>query len=194
MDSRGLFSWKTRAALVDELFDKLSDKDSFVRFVSEYFETAPAEIGAVMRCVPKLDRGRVELAFGEYHQNIERFAVLLHSSNPDHYKRAGALLHALYQAEPIVDIELESTTEELEAGYTRVTLGDAEHVLKFVEFYEQYHNHMLAFDLAYRCCAAYEAEPKVYDFDYLHNMCRYLASNKNLSVDSFFIIFKSLMM
>lgn len=45
-----------------------------------------------------------------------------------------------------------------------------------------------------QCCAAYEPEPRPYDFDYLHNVCRYLKANNNLSVDSLFILFKSLML
>ena len=190
----GLFFRLLLGDQVNGPFVDLSDKNFFVGFVTDYLQAAPQEIASVMRCTPKVDSGRVELAYGAYHQNIEKFAVLLRSSNPDHYKRAGALLHALYQSEPVVSVGLESSSEDLESGFTRVTLGDAQHILSFVEFYEEFHNQMLSFDIAYRFCASYEPDPRGYNFDYLHNVCRYLKSNKNLSVDSFFIMFKSLMM
>jgi hypothetical protein len=175
------------------LFVDLEDQYRFIEFVGEQLSSAPAEIRAVMRCTNKCDAARIAYAASEYQQNINKFAVLLHSKNPDHYKRAGSLLHALYQSKPIEEVVWESTPEELEAGYTRVTLGDAEHVLPFATFYEEFHNEMMAFDIAYRCCASYEENPPEYDFDYLHNVCRYLKSNDNLSVDSLFMLFKSLM-
>lgn len=175
------------------LFVSLEDEDFFVDFVGAFFRHAPEEISAVMRCRNKVDMDRLKYAFDLYKQNIERFAVLLKSSNPDHYKRAGALLQALLEAKAVSDVDLESNSDELESGYTRVHLGDAEHILPFVKFYETYFNEMMAFDLAYRCCAAYEECPREYDFDYLHNVCRYLKINANLPVDSLFMLFKSLM-
>ncbi|MEO4000297.1 hypothetical protein [Mesorhizobium sp. CAU 1732] len=175
------------------LFKELEDETRFREIVINHFENAPNEIGAVMRCVNRIDAARLTYAYGEYVQTVEKFAVLLQSENPDHYKRAGALLHALYQSEIISDVELESTSEELEAGFTRINVGDAEHILPFVQFYETFHNQMLAFDLSYKFCAAYEPEPRMYDFDYLHNVCRYLKQNSNLNVDSLFMMFKSLM-
>lgn len=175
------------------VFTDLENRDEFVAFVGRQLSEAPIELCAVMRVGNVWDKTRLEYAADEYSQNINKFTVLLHSRNPDHYKRAGALLHALYQSRPIVEVDWESTPEELAAGYTRVTLGDAEHVLPFAEFYEEYHNECMAFDIAFRCCASYEEAPPNYDFDYLHNVCRYLKSSTNLSVDSLFILFKSLM-
>lgn len=175
------------------LFRDLEDKQFFVDFVRARYLTGPSEINAVMNHKHVLDDGRLDYAYAEYMQNVSQFAVLLHSENPDHYKRAGALLHALYQSKIVTDLGLESSAEELEAGFTRVNVGDAQHVLKFVAFYEEFHNQMLAFNVAYQCCAAYEKEPRDYGFDYLHNVCRYLKANNNLSVDSLFLLFKSLM-
>ena len=176
------------------LFKDLEDEDHFVAFVSEKFEEVPGQIRSVMWCQPVIDRARVEYAHSQYMQNLEGFKLYLHSKNPDHYKRAGALLHALYRADCVTELNLEASSDDLEAGFTRVTMGDAEHVLHFVRFYEEYFNQLLAFHVSYKCCAGYEADPVTFDFDYLQNICRYLGSNQNLSMDSLFMLFKSLML
>ena len=67
-------------------------------------------------------------------------------------------------------------------------------MLKFPDFYNSFHNEILSFDLAYQICAAYEDDPREYDFNYLRNMCHYLAKNKDLTVDSLSMIFRSLML
>lgn len=176
------------------LFSQLDDDAGFKSFVEENFTEAPKEITSVVRCANVIDRDRLEFAANEYSQNIGKFALLLNSENPDHYKRAGSLLHALYQSKPIISVHWESTPEELESGFTRVNVGDATHVLPFAKFYQEFYNEMMAFDLSFRCCASYElSTPPKYDYDYLHNVCRYLKSNDNLSVDSLFMLFKSLM-
>jgi hypothetical protein len=175
------------------IFDRLDDTEYFVDFITKRITDAPLELSSVMFVRNVYDIERLSYAADEYRQNINKFAVLLHSRNPDHYKRAGSLLHALYQSQPIVSVECESSVEELEAGYTRVNFGDAQHILPFAKFYNEYANEVMSFDIAYRCCASYESKPPSYDFDYLHNVCRYLNLNKNLSVDSLFLLFKSLM-
>jgi len=146
-----------------------------------------------MHCDHEIDQARIEYAYNEYTQAIGRFAVFLDSKNPDHYKRAGALLHALATSKIVSRITLESNCEDLESGFTRVHQGDAQHVLPFVRFYDTFFNQALAFDLAYRCCAAYEDNPRSYDFDYLHNVCRYLYEEANTNIESCFMLFKSLM-
>lgn len=176
-----------------DLFQVLNEEEQFCAVVREHFVKAPNEIAAVMACDHALSDERIRYAFNEYKQNLATFSVLLHSANPDHYKRAGALLHALSNAQIVQTIKFESSEEDLAAGYTRVSNGDAEHVLPYVKFYSVYYNQTLAFDLAYKCCAAYEEEPRPYSFDYLHNVCHYLLRQSNLSLDSCFMIFKSLM-
>lgn len=176
-----------------DLFETLNDERTFCEFVRKNFVDAPREISAVMACDHTLSEARIRYAFNEYQQNLATFSVLLHSANPDHYKRAGALLHALSNAKIVEAIKFESSPEDLAAGYTRVSNGDAEHILQYVEFYDVYYNQTLAFNLAYKCCAAYEVEPKRYNFDYLHNVSHYLLTQSNLSLDSCFMIFKSLM-
>lgn len=178
---------------MNDLFNAIEDEDQFVVFVSEKYTRAPEEIADVMHCSISIDLARVKLAHGQYMQNLDKLKILLKSSNPDHYKRAGSLLHSLYQTDIIVEIDPESSADELEAGYTRVPKFDADSMAEFVRFYESYHNQFHAFDLAYRCCAAYESADKGYDFDYLQNMCRYLRGQSNLSLETFFMLFKSLM-
>lgn len=176
-----------------DLFEQLNDENFFTSFVKSHYQTAPREIASVMTCDHVIADDRITYAYGEYRQNISKFAVLLQSSNPDHYKRAGALLHSLASSDIVTDIVLGESVDNLEAGFTRVLVGDAQHVLPFVRFYETYYNQALAFDFAYRCCAAYEDEPRPYTLDYLHTVCRYLTVEPNLSLDACFILFKSLM-
>src|SRR5690554_55865 len=120
------------------LFTDLDDKGKFVEFVTQKYLETPPEIQAVMHCDHHLNDARIEYAYNEYCQNIQKFAVYLDSKNPDHYKRAGALLHALQQGSIITSVKLESSADELEAGYSRVTKADAEAIEPFVRFYEEY--------------------------------------------------------
>ena len=186
---QGFFDGKN----MNDLFDELNGEESFVEFVSKKYAEAPQEIAHVMHCEIVTDRERIKLAYGQYTQNLEKFTVLLKSSNPDHYKRSGALLHCLYQTDIILSVDPESTADELDAGYSRVGQFDADHITEFVRFYEGYYNQFHAFDLSYRCCAAYEYVSRPYNFDYLQNMCRYLKGQSNLSLETMFMIFKSLM-
>ena len=180
--------------MADDLFERLSDKAGFCEFVTQQLLEGPKQITAIMACAHVVAGDRVEFAFNAYSQAISKFSLYLHSKNPDHYKRAGALLYGLNSAAVITQVDMESTSEELEAGYTRVTLGDAEHKLPFVQFYETYFNQAASFEIAYRCCAAYEEHPTEYDFDYLHNVCRYMKNERGVSLDDCFILFKSLML
>lgn len=180
------------------VFVDLEDKAAFTKFVlGQENKQKSLVLGWFPNCKTSVDNERIEYAHGEYCQDVSKFSVLLHSKNPDHYKRAGALLHALYQADIITGVELGDgvygTADDLESGFTMVSYGDAKHILTFVEFFREYHNQILAFEISYRCCAKYEGIPVTYDFDYLHNVCRYLKANTNLNVDSCFMLFKSLM-
>lgn len=174
-------------------FADLDDETFFMEFIGRMLRTGPSQVTAIMGCDITVDDERLGYAFREYKQHISTFALYLDSKNPDHFKRSGALLHALNYSKCISSVNLESSSDDLEAGFTRVRHGDAEHNLPFIKFYESYHNEFMAFHIAYKACALYEATPSPYDFDYLHNICRYLQANDNLSVDSLFIIFKSLM-
>ncbi len=180
---------------MDDFFRKLEDAEYFRQFVTGYFENVPHEMADILECLVTVDAARVEYAHGEYIQNIEKFALLLDSADPDHYKRAGALLHALYQANAITDVSFVADLDEIECGMgpVQIHVADVQNGLDFARFYDEYHNEMIAFIFAFQCCAAYEPEECRYDFDYLRTMCVYMGKNSSLSLETFFMLFKSLM-
>lgn len=177
------------------IFTELEDEDTFKSRITSYFESVPSEISDLLECEVTIDPDRVEYAYNAYLQGVERFTLLLKSKDPDHYKRAGALLHALYTSKVITCVDYGVDAEEIEAGMgpIHVHVGDIATSLPFKAFYDEYHNEMVAFFLAYQYCAAYDSAPRQFDFDYLQTVCVYLKKNGNLSVESFFILFKSLM-
>jgi hypothetical protein len=89
------------------------------------------------------------------------FFAGIDSENPDHYKRSGATLHALYKSDVVASIEFDSsrhgTIEEVESA--RYWAGDSQQLIHFRMFYEPFPNQTLVFDLAYRLCCAYEPDP-----------------------------------
>jgi hypothetical protein len=171
----------------------LSDERFFVRTVTERFDRAATELVPLVQCSHELDTEGLLFAHNQYAQNISDFAVNLDSENPDHYKRSGALLHALYRSNLVSGICFEPDKDEIEGGFTRIHYQDGVHTISMMDFYEEYHGEIIAFDLAYDACASYEIEPPNYDFDYLYNMCRYLKANNSLCLDTFFMVMKSLM-
>jgi hypothetical protein len=74
-----------------------------------------------------------------------------------------------------------------------VSYGDAQFWDKSTCWYEDYCNHLMSFDLAFRCCQVYEAKKKTYNKDFLDNMCYYMATNTNINVGSFVMILKAYM-
>lgn len=178
---------------MSDIFSILSEQHSFVSFVRDHYSQAPAPISAHMTCDIELDDERLVYAHNEYRQNIEKFSLLLHSSNPDHYKRSGALLHSLYGSKIITSVKPNYTADDVKNGVSLIHPHETGDLVDFLEFYDVYHNQLHAFDLAYRVCSAYEDSPVAYDFDYLHNVCHFLWKNNNLSLDTFFMLFKSLM-
>jgi hypothetical protein len=185
--------------MVNGLFAKLENQDFFVEYVTDHFKTAPQQAVADFPCTHVLDSNRIIFAFGEYTQNVKSFSVLLDSNNPDHYKRSGAMLHALYKSRIITEIEYSDgewgSIEQLKYEMAPLGLSHsfAEAMIKFPIFYSSFYNELMSFDLSYQLCAAYEAIPMDYDFNYLHNMCHYLRKNTDLTVDSLSMIFRSLM-
>lgn len=181
-----------------DLFSDLEDPAFFEDFVYNHLSSAPHEVERDFACSIQVDRARIKFAHSEYVQNIRAFKVLLHSENPDHYKRSGALLHALYKSKAITEVSFsDSAFGSLEAVEADHVLGlsydDAQDMTRYPRFFNEYHNELMAFDLAYQCCAAYEEEFRGYDIVYLHNVCFYLWKNDDLSVDSFAIMFRALM-
>ncbi len=179
--------------MTTNVFRDLEDEAYFIKRVGEHFCSAPSQLSPLLDCVISVDENRLKFAFDEYTQGIARFSLFLQSGDPDHFKRAGALLHALYLSEPIVSVKF---SQELAAVDTLMTdlgisYGDAEGSLSFAHFYDEYHNEFTAFSLAYDICRQY-SDLQFIDFNYVHTVCVYLKNNGNLSVESLFIMFKSL--
>jgi hypothetical protein len=176
------------------VFLELDKKSFFTATVKKRFELAADKLLPLIDCTHEIDDARVEFAYGEYRQNINQFAVLLQSEDPDHYKRAGALMHALYKSEIVTALCYSPDKDEIDGGLTRLQYHDGQHTIGMIDFYNEYHNEMVAFDLAYDCCASYEETPVGYDFEFLHNACRYLKSNSSLCLDTCFMFFRAMML
>lgn len=176
-------------------FNQLDDEAFFVQFVKEQFESGWQRLSKASNSTITTDADLIKLAHARYILNLKQYTVALRSKNPDQYKRAAALLHALYVGyvtSPIATVVWDAETERLrDHNAVGVSYGDAEHWTDFTNYYDEYCNPMLAFDLAFRCCEVYQTGTRVYDKDYLDNICYYLAENTEISVASFVMIFKS---
>jgi hypothetical protein len=180
---------------VTDLFTKLEEEKFFIKFVGDFFNDIPRELSSIFECTVVVEPKRLDFAYRAYKQNIEKIALQLFSENPDHYKRAGALLQAL-QASSIIDgVDFVAELDDIECGFSPIHMRQHDTVkeMPFARFFENYANEMNSFILAYRCCAAYEPQPRRYDNDYLHVICVFLKGDKNHSVETLFMIFKSLM-
>jgi len=142
----------------------------------------------------QIDEARVAYAHNAYMQGVQRFSVVLDSGDPDHYKRAGALLDALYISRPIDWAIPEEDMESVDTLATPlgVSYKESEESLAFSRLYSSFHNELTAFALAYDCCRQYEESPTPIDIEFVKTVCVYLSNNGNLSVESVFILFKSL--
>jgi hypothetical protein len=176
-------------------FKQLDEEAFFVQFVKEQFENRWQRIAKVSQSGIATELDLIKLAHDRYMLNLKQYTVALRSKNPDHYKRAGALLHALYfnsVTSPIATVKWNDEVERLRNNEAvGVSHGDAEYWNEFANYYEEYCNPMLAFDLAFRCCDGYEEKARKYDKDFIDNVCYYMAENTEISVASFVMIFKS---
>jgi hypothetical protein len=176
-------------------FEELDNEAFFVQFVREQYEEGWGRLAQVSHSKIVTDPDLIKLAHDQYVLNLKQYTVALRSKNPDQYKRAGALLHSLYVnsvTSPIASIEWGPEVDRLtDHDAVGVSHGDAEYWTKFVNYYEEYANRMLAFDLAFRCCDIYEPATLKYNKDYLDNMAYYMAENSEISAASFVMIFKS---
>ncbi|MDX8521818.1 hypothetical protein [Mesorhizobium dulcispinae] len=175
-------------------FEELDERGFFVAFVKEYYESGWPAANKASGASVTLDAALIDLAFDTYQVSLQQYRVALNSKNPDHYKRAGALLHALYKAAPIVSIEWGEVAERLRNfDNVGVSYDDAQHWDNYVVWWDNYSNYVMAFDLAFRCCQVYEEAPRPYDKDMLDNMAYYMAENTNINVGSFVTILKAFM-
>lgn len=181
----------------DNIFRQLEqDGDFFVDYVGGHLCSAPVALDPILACKVSVDKERLAFAYDQYVQGVRKFALYLQSGDPDHFKRAGALLHAIYTSQPIDQVEFDPSLDQVDTISTPlgVTYGDAEGALSFGHFFDEYHNEFLGFQLAFDICRQFVAnEPREIDFEYVHTVCAYLKNNGNLSVESLFMIYKSLL-
>lgn len=179
----------------DNILRELQNEEYFVEKVGAHFR-ATEDYGGLLACEVTVDEDRLRWAHTDYQQGVSEFSFRLDSGDPDHYKRSGALLKSLYKIKPIVDVQFDPELEEFDSLFAPlgVTHADAEYALSLGRTFTLYHNEMTAFGYAYNVCCMYEPNPSEVSDAYIHTMCAYLAGNENLSADSFYMIFKSLML
>lgn len=181
--------------MVENILRQLEDAEFFVEQVGAHFRNTN-DYGDLLACTVTVDEDRLRWAHTEYQQGVNEFSIRLQSGDPDHYKRCGALLRALYRIKPITNVDFNPEIGEFDTLLTPVgvTHADAVYTLSLGRTFDVYHNELTAFSYVYNVCCMYEEKPvKVCD-KYIHTMCAYLASNDNLSADSLYMIFKSLML
>lgn len=177
---------------VFKCFEQLDDNGFFTDFVKDQFENGWPRVPTVSNSRLITDPELVELASKRYRVNIDHYSGTLKSKNPDHYKRAGALLHALYIEKPVKELIWDQQVERLkDVEAVGVSYGDADYWNRFTEWYGENCCHMMAFDLAFRCCQTHEGRDKQYNQDFLNNMCYYMTTNTNINVGSFVMILKA---
>lgn len=181
--------------MAENILRALDDEAYFVDRVGTHFRCVD-DYGGLLTCKVNVEDERLRWAHTEYQQGVSEFSIRLGSGDPDHYKRTGALLRALYRIKPIVHVDFEPDLEEFDSLFAPlgVNHADVEYALSLGRFFKLYHNELTAFSYAYNVCAMYEEAPVAIDSAYIHTMCAYLASNDNLSADSLYMIFKSLML
>lgn len=177
------------------ILKELEDEGYFIKRVGDHFRNTD-DYGGLLECSIKVDDARLTWAHTEYLQSINEFSLRLTSGDPDHYKRTGALLRALYKIKPIVEVTFEPDLGEFDSLFAPVgfTHNDAEYALSLGRMFDLFANEMHAFSFAYNVCATYEQNPTPVNDEYLHTICAYLKGNDNLSADSLYMIFKSLML
>lgn len=170
-----------------------TDELEFNKLINGAVSIVPAELTGFFHVENRISPDRVLLARDHYLNELKWYSEYLQSKNPDHYKRSGALLHALCTNPVIEAIDGEHTTESLQDPIgNRFTSGEAAYLAPFMDFHETYCNQFVAFDIAFRVCNAYEKTVKTVSFDMVRNICHYLKHNE-LPRDSYFMLFKTLM-
>ena len=148
---QGLFLWRMLVPAhgicgpwkMNGLFTKLENPEFFRAYVTAHFKSAPEEAIADFPCDHTIDVERVDVAHGDYKQKITEYSVLLHSANPDHYKRSGAMLHALCKSKIVTAVDFRASKwgsmEDLEFVMALgVSFEHAQQMLKFPEFYKRF--------------------------------------------------------
>ena len=181
--------------LPENILRELDDEKYFVERLGSHFRNIN-DYGGLLSCTVTVEDDRLRWAHTEYQQGVSEFSIRLGSGDPDHYKRSGALLRALYRIKPIVNVQFEPELDDFDSLFAPlgVTHHDVTFALSLGRTFTLYHNELTAFSYAYNVCSMYEERPTQINDAYLHTMCVYLASNDNLSADSLYMVFKSLML
>ena len=181
--------------MIENVLRRLDDEEYFVATVGSHFRNTE-DYGALLSCEVTVDDDRLRWAHTDYQQGVSEFSIRLGSGDPDHYKRSGALLRSLYRIKPIVSVTFDPELEDFDSLFTPVgvTHADAEYQLSLGRTFSTFANELTSFSYAYNVCAMYEENPVQISDKYIHTMCAYLASNDNLSSESLYMIFKSLML
>ena len=123
-----------------ESFRDLDELDSFKEIVTGHHTTFVGEIG-VLKADVTVDPDRLAVAHSIYLSNVQTFQVLLGGGDPDNYKRAAALLEALYTSKVITSYCGSAESDDAETGWgLRYSHADVENDLNALKFYEIYHN------------------------------------------------------
>ena len=173
---------------------ELENEAYFVDRVGAHFRNTQ-DYGELLSCEVTVDDDRLKWAHTEYQQGINEFRIRLTSGDPDHYKRCGALLRALYRIKPIVGLKFNPELEDFDTVFTPIgtSHADAEYAYSLGRTFSLFHNEFTSFSYAYNVCSMYEENQVKISDAYIQTMCVYLASSENLSADSLYMIFKSLM-
>lgn len=180
---------------VASVFLDLDDKQKFLHHITPYYQKADSVVSSVIECKIRFNDIAIEDAYKKYLAYVSYFSASVRSGNPDQYKRAAALTKALIEAPINAEATLPTPIDELEDGFSPVSFhhADVRYALPTIQLYHQYCNYIIAFSIGFEFCGLYEDKLIRCSMDYLRNMCAYLKYNKDVSVDTLFIIFKSLM-
>ena len=181
--------------MVANILRELDDEAFFVDRVGNHFRNTE-DYGDLLSCTVVVSDERLKWAHKDYQQGVSEFSIRLGSGDPDHYKRCGALLRSLYRIKPIISVDFIPPLEDFDSLITPIGVShsDVEYALSLGRTFSLYHNELTAFAYAYNVCAMYEKNRVQISPQYIHTMCAYLSSSDNLSADSLYMIFKSLML
>lgn len=171
------------------IFLEILDEGKFAAFVRRA-EKVPAELAHFFKLKNTLSDERIKLAHEKYSYETKRYSEYLDSKNPDHYKRGGALLHALCTNPVVLSVNFPKDDDiewgKIMADKTAFPGRDLSEIAELLEFYRSYYDQAVALDLAVQCILTHEATIKPISFDTIHNLCHYLKNN-NLTTDHCYI-------
>lgn len=175
-------------------FLDLDNKSAFEQKIGQFYSDAPKLISSVINC--KVDRNEelIASAYDKYKENISFFTQTVRSGNPDHCKRAAALLQALYKSRIISNLNFPVDLEELDGGFSPISFrhADIKHALPYIRLYNENYNEIFSFSISFQIWCLYEQTYKECTLDYVKNICAYLKQNTDASLEDLFMIFKSL--